>query len=170
MKASVITLLLLLTFLTPSDVMAQRRSRPGSMKHTQTEIDNHRKETPATATYIRNNAYFEGPISYMGTKTGTGGLMFINGRYIFSFDAAKFKTRTANSDDWRKRLWGYEKISEDFEHSGKYKVIKQYGEIALILYDKDSDNIFAKIPLSSADTKTLEIDQDGFLIKLTFVR
>lgn len=166
-----IPLLTLLLCLTPLSSSAQRRSRPGSMKHSQTEIDNRMKVTKVSATYIHDNSYFTGPIYRTGSygggiKIGTGGLYFTNGKYMFSFDAAKFKFIDRKEGSYVRSH--YEKLAQDFEHSGKYEILQQYGQINLVLYDGDTDNVFASIKLSSAQTKNIEMSEDGFLIQLSY--
>ena len=186
LKILLTTMVLLAAAIQPISSDAQRRSRPGSMKHSKGEVESVMKETSVNATYIKNNTYFEGPSYYTdgygaaGIKIGTCGLLFKNGRYFFSFDAAKFQTRTAMSKKERQskgisdhqydQMWSSEKISDDVEHSGRYKVVKQYGKILLILYDGNSDDIVAKITLSSLNTKTIEWTEDNILIQLSLKR
>ncbi len=171
---------------TASSVMSQRRSRPGSMKHSGAEYENAVKITPAQATYIHNGSYFSGPVYFTsqdgseGIKIYTADLKFSKGRYTLSLDAAEFSTRQAISADERakrgisdyqyEKMWKNEKLSEDIQQSGVYKVIKQYDAIHLVLYDGDTDNIVFKIKLSSQNAKYLEFKEDNLVYKLSFVR
>lgn len=177
-------LLCLISLIVPAESNAQRRTRPGSMKHTQTEVTNVQKVKNLSCKYIRDGATFEGPI-YMigeagGIKIGDGAIIFSHGKYKLTFDAQKFKIKkhAVMTDEERARRgitkyeydnsWEYKKLGEDFEYGGKYATIEQYGKKWLILYDGDSDDIYAKIPLQSTADKSFELCEDDMLIKMTY--
>ncbi len=178
-------LILLIAMVTSVPVDAQRRSRPGSMKHTETEVKAVQSEKKIACKYVHDGTVFEGSVY----RTGTLGavkiydcVMFLRGgKYALSFDATKFQFKKyatmSDAERARKGIPKYEyensfeskKLGEDFEYSGRYTTIEQYHQKWLILYDGDSKDVFAKIPLDSTDDKTLKFNEDGFLIKLNYV-
>lgn len=181
--ACIALLLCLIALIVPVRSSAQRRARPGSMKHTQTEVTEKQKVTNLSCKYIRDGSIFEGPI-YMtgeagGIKIGEGVIIFTNGKYHLSFDAQKFKIKKypVMTDEERLRRgiskyeyensWEYKKLGEDFEYGGKYATIEQYGQKWLILYNADSDAVYAKIPLKSTADKSFELEEDDMLVKMT---
>lgn len=165
---------------------AQRRQRPGSMKHSAAEVKAVQTETKIKCKYVRDGAVFEGPAyrtgSLGGVKIGDCVIFFRGGRYALSFNAEKFKFKkhAVMSDAERARKgiskyeyensFEYKKLGEDFDYSGKYTTVEQYHEQWLILYDGDSKDIFAKIPMNGADAQTLELNEDNFLIRLNYVK
>ncbi len=180
-------LVMVMVLTATSTVMSQRRARPGSMKHTSgAELENATKVTPGQATYIRNGACFSGPVYFTssdgseGIRIYTATLRFSNGKYTLALDAREFSTREAMTADDRARrgisdaqydnMWKGEKLSEDIQQAGRYKVIKQGSVLHLILYDGDSDNVILRTNLSSKDTKYLEFKEDNLVCKLNFVK
>lgn len=160
---------------------AQRRARPNSMKHADTEVKDAMKSTKVNATYIHDGARFSGPV-YMvgeagGIKIGNSVLTFKGGKYYINYTAGEFSMREASTRDERRKKgisefayehsWKNEKLGSDFDYSGKYEVVEQYGNIHLILYDGTSDNVFAKIPLDSAKASSFEFAEDDFLFKFS---
>lgn len=161
-------LLTLAVCLFTPDISAQRRTRPGSMKHSASEVTDRTQKKNIRCRYICNGATFQGPIYQVvdyggGVKIGDAVIFFGDDRFHLSFDAAKFKVQQKD----RKNSWKYEKIGEDFNYEGKFATIEQYGQKWLILYDGDSDNVFAKIPIESTDAQEFELSEDGMLIKLS---
>lgn len=162
----------------------QRRKRPGSMTHTEAEVQNAKKITKVQARYIRDNSLFSGDVYMVGVdggiKVGDATMSFRGGRYYFGFESAEFDMREASTRDERMKKgiseyayehsWKKEKLGQDFQHSGKYEVVEQYGKTHLILYDGDSDNVFAKIPLSGANDSSFELSEDNFLFRMSHVR
>lgn len=182
-----IGLIMLLIILIGAPVaVSQRRTRPGAMKHTEAEVTEKKKITKLNCTYIRDGATFEGPI-YMtgdagGIKIGDAVIIFKAGRYSLSFDAAKFKIKKypVMTDEERMRRgiskyeydnsWEYKKLGEDFEYGGKYVTIEQYQEKWLILYQGDTDNIYAKIPIENINDKSFELNEDDMLVRMSFIK
>ncbi len=179
-------LVLLIALLATVSAGAQRRSRPSSMKHSEAEIQALQKEKKIACKYVRDGAVFDGAVY----RTGGGAaikvydcVMFLRGgKYALSFDATKFQFKKhavmSDAERARKGISKYEydntfeskKLGQDFEHSGRYVTMEQYHQQWLILYDGDSDDVFAKIKLDSVDEQTLEFNEDGFLMKLTYVK
>ena len=182
-KAIVALAALLLVALAPLQADAQRRGRPGSMRHSEAEARAKQEITRLSCKYIRDGVAFSGPI-YMtgdagGIKIGDAIIAFTGGRYMLSFDAAKFKIKkhAVMTDEERLRKgitkydydnsWENKKLGEDFEYGGKYATIEQYGQKWLILYDGDTENIYAKIPIGSVDDDSFELAEDDMLIRMS---
>ena len=80
-----------------------------------------------------------------------------------------------DEERWRKGItkydydnsWENKKLGEDFEYGGKYATIEQYGQKWLILYDGDTENIYAKIPIGSVDDDSFELAEDDMLIRMS---
>ncbi len=170
----------------PKDLSAQRRVRPGAMKHTEAEVANKRKVTNLSCKYIRDGSIFEGPV-YMtgdagGIKIGEGAIIFSNGKYKLSFDAQKFKIKKYPVMTDKQLLekgiskyeyensWEYKKLGEDFEYGGKYTTIEQYGQKWLILYNGNSESVFAKIPINSINDNSFELEEDDMLVQMKLVK
>lgn len=165
-----------------ADEPRRSRKRPSSMVHTEAEVKNASKVTKLTGRYIRDNSVFEGKV-YMtdglgtGIEIGTARISFSGDRYTLDMDAAEFETRTSTTRKERRdkgiteyeydHSWENQKIGKDFDYSGKYEIAEQYDKISLILYDGNSSNIYAKIPLSSANDSSFEFSEDDFLIQFT---
>lgn len=167
-----------------ADETQARRKRPGSMTHTEAEVQNARKTTTLHGRYIKDNTAFDGAV-YMvgdagGIKIGTARLTFRNGTYTLAYEAGKFTMRTSSTREDRLRegiteyeydnSWKDEKLGNDFAHAGKYEIAEQFGKVNLILYDGNTGNVFAKIPLSGADDDSFEFTEDDFLLKFTPAR
>lgn len=165
---------------------AQRRSRPGAMKHTQAEVTNKQKITKLNCRYIKDGSVFEGPI-YMtgdagGIKIGDAVIAFYGGKFMLSFEAAKFNVkkyaymtpeerhRRGISEYEYRNAWEHKKLGEDFDYEGRYSTIEQYGQKWLILYNGDTDNVYAKIPLNSINDQSFELDEDDMLVKMSYVQ
>lgn len=166
--------------LCPLGVSAQRRARPGSMHHTETEIKEVQKKTKVTAKYIRDNSRFAGPVKVENgssfIKVGNSHIYFKQGHYTFGFEAAEFSMRDAKTkfDLEREHItqyeydhsWNNEKIGKDFSASGKYEIIHQYDTTNLILYVGDTDEVFTKIPLADPDTNTFSFINSGLTFEM----
>lgn len=163
---------------------AQRRARPGSMKHTEADVRNAQKTTQLKGLYIRDNSTFGGDV-YMtgeagGIKIGTAKIRFAGGHYRLTFNAGEFSMRTSLSKKERidkgiteyeyDNSWENEKLGEDFEYSGKYKILEQYGKIALILYNGDTDKEYARIALTSANDKEFEFSDNDLLMPMKLIK
>ena len=168
----------------PATTLAQRRARPGSMKHTQAEVVEKQKVTTLSSKSIRDGAVFFGPVYMTGDngaiKIGDAIIEFDGGRYKINFDAAKFKIRKYPTMTEKQRLqqgisdyeynkWEYKKLGEDFKYGGKYTVMQQYGKTWLILYNGNSNDVYAKIPLNSPDDKSFELNEDDMLVKMSLL-
>ena len=141
---------------------AQRRSRPGSMKHNQTEYENTTREEAVACNYVSNGHHFYGPVYvYAGgdgrIKIGNSSISFAGGKYTLRFTSDKVKTR-----DPGKVKWKYEKVINDFEQSGKYVTYQKYGEIylGLCIEDEDGKKHMGEIKLSGKDAKEIEWVED----------
>lgn len=180
-KVLLYTLLSALAISVPTD--AQRRSRPGSMKHSASEVENKKKIVNLKCKYIKDGAVFQGPV-YMvgdagGIKIGDAAILFRAGRYILSFDAAKFNVRkyAAMTDEQLRQKgiskyeyetsWEKKKLGEDFDYTGKYATIEQYGQKWLILYNGDTEREYAKIPLNSINDNSFELQEDDMLVRMS---
>ncbi len=179
-------ILVLCAILNATVADAQRRARPGSMRHSEAEIAARMKVTKLSCRYIKDGATFEGPI-YMtgevgGIKIGDAIITFSKGHYLLSFDAAKFKVKKHSymTDEERRRkgisqyeyenAWEHKKLGQDFDYGGKYATIEQYGSKWLILYQGDSDSIYAKIPINSISDSSFELSEDDIYVKMKYVR
>lgn len=175
------TTVFLLCVVLSFDAEAQRRARPGSMKHADTEVKDAMKKTKVQATYIHDGARFTGPVYMTGgagaIKIGEAALSFKAGKYYINYTAGEFAMRDASTRDERikkgiseyqyEHSWKDEKLGQDFAYSGKYEVMEQYGDIHLILYDGATDKVFAKIPLESAKASSFELYEEDFLFKFS---
>ncbi len=179
-------ILVLLALINTPVADAQRRARPGSMKHSEAEVTEKKKVTKLSCRYIKDGSIFEGPV-YMtgeagGIKIGDAAIIFRAGKYHLSFDAAKFKIkkypvmtdeelfRRGISKHTYENSWEYKKLGEDFEYGGKYATIEQYGDKWLILYQGDTDNVYAKIPIESVADDSFELNEDDMLVRMKIVR
>ena len=165
----------------PESAHAQRRRRPGSMTHTEAEVQNVMKVTRLAGRYIKDNATFAGNVYMVGEagsiKIGDATIAFTGGRYTLKFGAASFDMRDASTREDRRRehiseyqyehSWKSEKLGDDFLQNGRYEIAEQYGNIHLILYDGTSDNVFAKIPLESANDNAFDFTDEQFMIHFT---
>lgn len=158
-----------------------RRKRPGQMKHTEAEVQNAKKITKINARYIRDGVTFIGGVYMTGDagaiKEGDAVMKFSGGKYRFGFESAEFDMRDAFTRDERRakgiteyeyeHSWKKEKLGNDFLYSGKYEVVEQYGKIHLILYNGDTNEVFAKIPLNSASDSSFDFYEEDFLISMS---
>lgn len=163
---------------------AQRRARPGSMKHTEADVRNAQKTTQLKGLYIRDNSTFGGDVYMIGDagsiKIGTAEIRFTGGHYRLIFDSGEFSMRTSLSKKERiekgiteyeyDHSWKNEKLGEDFEYSGKYNIQEQYGKISLILYNGDTDKEYARIALTSANDKEFEFSDDDLLMTMKLIK
>lgn len=159
----------------------QRRARPSSMKHTEAEVKNVSKVTHLKGKYIRDGVTFNGSVYMTGDagaiNVGKATIHFAAGKYTLSYGAENFEMRTSMSREERRRKgitdyeydhsWKNEKLGNDFSHSGKYEVVKQFDKIHLILYDGDTKDVFAKIPLASAADSSFEFQEDDVLMRMS---
>lgn len=140
----------------------QRRSRPGSMKHTQTEYENTTREQPVACNYVSNGHRFYGPVYvYTGgdgkIKIGNSSISFSGGNYTLRFTSDKVKTR-----DHGKVRWRYKKVLNDIEQTGKYETFQKYGDTFLRIYmdDEEGEKHIGEIKLTGKDTKRIEWIED----------
>lgn len=155
------------------------RKRPGAMRHTEAEVENARRVTAVKAKYIHDNAQFKGA-AYMtgdagGIKVGDVALSFAGGKYTIKFVSASFDMRKASTRRDRRRegiteyeyehSWQKEKLGDDFDFGGRYEVVEQYGKVSLVLYNGNSDKVFAKIPLADANASSFEFAEDDVLFQ-----
>lgn len=164
-----------------ADIQAQRpsRKRPSTMKHTEAEVQNSRKVTKLKGKYIHDGASFAGKVYMVGDagaiKIGDASIAFRGGKYYISYEAGSFDMRESSTYDERvkkgiteweyENSWKKEKLGNDFAHSGNYAIEEQFGKINLVLYDGDTQNAFAKIPLGSAADSSFEFYEEDFLIQ-----
>lgn len=150
---------------------AQRRQRPGSMKHSEEDVENMRRMDPVKCTYLKNGASFRGDVYATGLsgriKIGTSTITFSNNHYSMNFNASKFETRDVLPPQEKGRFnpWRKEKVMNDFVQKGKFSTFKKAGQIYLRIYDGDTDNYITDIPLPSLDVKNFNIDEDGLLFE-----
>lgn len=153
----------------PLSSSAQRRARPGSMKHSESEVINKQKIKQVHCKYIKDGSVFEGAIyrtgDLGGVKIGDAFIAFTGGEYMFSFSAEKFKMK--NNKYYN--VWEYKKLMDDFDYSGKYSTFEQYGQIWLVLYNEDNEE-FAKIPIDSLNAKSFSFEEDRMLMKMNFIQ
>lgn len=166
--------------LSPIGISAQRRARPGSMRHTEEEIREVQKKTKVSAKYIHDNSRFAGPVKAENggacIKIGNSHLYFNQGRYVFGFEAAEFNMRDAKTKYDLKRegitqyeydhSWKNEKIGNDFSVSGKYEIVHQYDTTNLVLYVGDTDEVFTKIPLVDPDAASFSFINSGLTFEM----
>ena len=156
-----------------------RRKRPGSMRHSEADVQNARRVTRLKGTHIHDNTTFNGDVYMTGDagaiKIGSARIVFRNGGYTLSYEAGEFDMRTSSTHSDRVRegiteyeynnSWRPEKLGSDFAHAGKYEIAEQYGKVHLILYDGNTDKVFASIPLASANDSSFEFQEEDFLIQ-----
>lgn len=182
-KPSIIIILILSLLFCAPGIEAQRRARPGSMKHTNAEVVEKQKVTKLNCKYIHDGSTFNGEVFMVGEGAmlpiGKAKIVFRGGRYAFSFENAEFKVNkfaAMNQDERLKKgiskyrydnSYESKKLGQDFDYSGKYATIEQYGEKWLILYCGNSDDIYAKIPLNSVNDSSFEYTDDGMMIRMS---
>lgn len=168
-----VTLILLLVAIFGSfaPAEAQRRQRPGSMKHTEADVENARRIDIVKCKYITDGGKFNSKVYATGGAgrifLGDAILTFSNGHYQLSFTSTKMEVRDALPPQERHRFnpWRKEKVTNDFTQSGKYMTFKKAGQIYLRLYDGDTENYITDIPLSSADVNSFNLEEDGLLFE-----
>lgn len=178
-------LLSILLFMATISAPAQRRARPGSMRHTQAEMTEAQKKTTVKGRYICDGSRFKGQVLITGDaggiKVGDAVITFSAGRYNFDFTSGELSMRTSYTKDERikkgisdyayENSWKKEKIGEDFYSKGKYAIIKQYDKVTLYLYSGDDTNtVFATIPLEDANASSFQFYEDNFLFDMKLAR
>lgn len=168
-------LILLVIIFMSSDVNAQRRERPGSMKNTNEYLDNVNKEDPITCKYIKSGASFSSNAYYSGgsgarMKIGTATLTLSGNHYTLSFKSAKVQMRDAEYKGKKHEYnpWRMGKIANDFVQKGKYETFKKNNKYYLRLYDGDSDNYIIDINLKSPDQKDFIMADDDMSFEFTY--
>lgn len=167
MKIRITAVLALLFLLTIPASQAQRRQRPGSMKHTESEIENKRREEPVKCTHVRNGNTFTGNVYATGEagyiKIGYSSIKFANGHYTIQFTGDRFKVRDVPTPRERGRFnpWRREEIFNNFTQSGKFETFKKNGRIFLRLYDGDTPDYITDIPLENTGVSFFALDEDG---------
>lgn len=157
--------------LTPFNAGGQRRSRPGSMRHTDEDVYNMRRHEPVKCKYVAAGHIFDSDVFATGMtgkiKIGTADLILSQNNYRLIFDAAKFDMRDVPppQDKWKFNPWRREKLANDFVQTGRYETFKKASRLYLRLYDGDSDNYIVDIPLQDGDAQAFEIEEDGLLFK-----
>lgn len=178
MKIKTITFaaLIMLTVLMPIAADAQRRGRPGSMRHTEAEAQQATKKTVVKAKYIHDGVTFKGQLLMVGEagalKMGDVSIAFSGGKYRFIFDSADLKMKKLRSSTRDERIkegiseyeynnsYEYKQMMEDIDYRGKYAVVEQYGKYTLYLYDGDNtDRTFMKAELSGADATSFVCEE-----------
>lgn len=139
---------------------AQRRSRPGSFKHTDSDVENVYKKEPVKCTYIKDGAKFYGELYYVSDNAaakmimGTATLTLTGGKYKMKFDATKYK-----SD----HPWRYEKIANDFIAEGRYLTYKQNGKIYIHMEDKEGGVLWKDGEIDGVNAKSFGGIDDNIL-------
>lgn len=171
MKNKVALILLLAAIfcgITPAE--AQRRQRPGAMKHTEADVENARRIDIVKCKYITDGGRFNSKVYATGGAgrifLGDAVLTFDKGHYLLSFTSTKMEVRDAlPQDKQRYNPWRKEKVTNDFTQSGKYITFKKSNQIYLRLYDGDTDNFITDIPLPGLDASSFDLDEDGLLFE-----
>lgn len=152
---------------------AQRRARPGAMKHSDSEAKAAVTKSVVKAQYIKDGAMFIGDMFYAkdgaGIKICTSKIYFGANTYTMENESAKFTTtkKTKSGREYKAK----EKFSEDYEASGKYEVVKYgAGGVYLILYTEKPNEIFAKIPISGTDAESFTYDEDNIICKYSYIQ
>lgn len=186
MKIKAIILLLVVAMLAGIDADAQRRKRPGSMKHGANEATEFYSETKATAKYIKAGAVYTGTI-YVNLGTGNPLPMGkatlrikAGGKYSINFDFTEM--RTTNRPEYGNIMdlktgevrWGRidnnrVKLGEDFSQSGSYSVISKEAKKFLELKD-EKGAVMEKVPLDDADGSGMYFGDDSTYINFSLVR
>lgn len=154
--------LILIGMIAALECEAQRRARPGSMKHTEQEYKGVAESKAVKCTYVSNGHTFSGDAYvYEGgsgrIKIGTSTLSFAGGKYILKFKSDYFRTRPNENKRWRS-----EKLLNDFTQTGKYETFKKFDTLYLRLYEPGSDTAYmTDIPLSGVDAKKIEMNEEG---------
>lgn len=152
-----------------NQAFSQRRARPGSLKHTDKDVENVYKEVPVTCTYIKNGATFRGEIYYLSStssakmKMGDATLTIKNGKYRLKFNASKYQTRDALPPGQKHKYnpWRDEKVANDFVAEGKFTTYKRNGKIYVRMEDDDGGILFKDCELESINAKAFGgIDDD----------
>lgn len=164
-KAKLYIFIFLSCLIFSSHSEAQRRQKPGSMKHTNEEVENVIKETAITCRYISNNHTFYSEVGYgpggvRPMKIGTATMVLKNGKYILSFKSITVKT-TSNSWDVPRNHWWKENMLNNFTMTGKFETFERGGKSYLRLYDDETGSKFPDIELSGKDAKTFVLYDDG---------
>lgn len=165
-------ILILMTFciLAVFPAEAQRRQRPGSMKHTEADVENARKIDVVQCKYITDGERFNSKVYATG---GTGGiflgnavLTFSKSHYTLSFTSTKMNVRDVlPPGEHRYNPWRKEKVLNDFTQTGQYMTFKKSGKIYLRLFDGDSDNYITDVLIPNVDASSFKIDEDGLLFE-----
>lgn len=158
--------LLLLCF--AANMEAQKRSRPGSMKHNESEIKAALEGEPVKCTYVSSGHTFKGNVYFSGgsdarMKVGSATISFSGNHYTLSFKAAKFEMRdgTYSGDKHRYNPWRQEKLANDFTQQGKYETFKKGGKVYLRLFYEDTLNYMDDFPLDGISAKEFIIGDGG---------
>lgn len=162
--------LLLFTF----NVDAQRRQRPGAVKNTDEFLDQAFALTPVTFKYIKGSNSFRSDVYYYAEgggarmKVGTATLSMTGNQYNLVFKSAKVATRKAmTSEDHRKSYfnpWIQSNLANDFTQKGKFETFKTQGKYYLRLYDGNSDNYIADIPIKDPNQKDFTLNDGEGLV------
>ena len=150
---------------------AQKRARPGGLKHTDKDVENVYKEVPVICKYIRNGATFRGEVYYLSStssakmKMGDATLTFKNGKYRLKFDASKYQTRDALPPDQKHKYnpWRNEKVANDFIAEGKFSTYKRNDKIYIRMEDDDGGVLWKDSEIDGINAKAFGGVDDNIL-------
>ncbi|MDE7413403.1 MAG: hypothetical protein K2N05_06405 [Muribaculaceae bacterium] len=150
-------------------VCAQRRVRPGSMKHTDSEIAEVTKEKEIKVAAISNGAYFAGDLYYTESgkrmQIGEIRLHIYAKTYRFEMDLTSHQLRTVIRDIFGNEIGTTStKMGEDIDLKGKYAVLEQAGKRYLRLYDDSKEEVYTDLDLGNASGSILKLNLGDVLI------
>lgn len=148
---------------------AQRRQRPDSMIHTESDVVKARQTETVRCTYAKDGNTFVGTAWQVGLagkmKIGTLVMTLNKGHYNLKFTSAQVTVRDANPIHKGPNPWRKEKLGNDFIQEGKYETFKKRGQIYLRLYDGDTNQYISDIPLEDKDAKNFTMFEDDWLFE-----
>ena len=150
---------------------AQRRQRPDSMKHTETDVENARKTETVKCTYVKDGKTFSAIAWAVGMsgkmKIGDVVLSFSKGLYKLFFTATEvyMKESIPKWEQPRYNPWRLEKLGNDFVQEGRYETFRKSGKLFLRLYYGDSNGYITDIPLDGANTDHFTLLEDDWLME-----
>lgn len=164
-KVIILVLLFFCGLMICHDSQAQRRQKPGTMKHSDQEVVNAITEKAVNCQYISNNHTFYSEVGYGpdGTrpmKIGTATMVFKNGKYSLSFKSIKVKT-TSNSWNVPRNHWWKESMFNNFTITGKFETFEKGGVTYLRLFDGESGETFHDVKLTGKNARSFELYDDG---------
>ena len=162
-------IMMVLTFsLIAVNAEAQKRSRPGTMKHSESEVKKALEGEPVKCTYVSSGHTFKGDVYYYGDtgarmKIGSASIVFSANHYSINFEAAKFEMRdgTYKGQKYKYNPWRMEKLANDFIQEGKYETFKKGQKIYLRLFYEDTNNYMGDFNIDGIDAKKFTIGEEG---------